>query len=102
MKVEKFDYTLHPESQKFQKKRASDHVPEWRKKPEAPETDFTHLAKPKPKPKKSQTPKATPASVPSSPASVIDMPVSSDEPPDAFPPDEEIRIVMTDKQSIMS
>lgn len=84
MKVEKFDYTLHPESQKFKKSRASDHVPEWREKPEEPEADFTHLPKPKPKPKKPKAPKA------------------SDSFPNDCPPDEGIKIVMTDKQSIMS
>lgn len=102
MKVEKFDYTLHPESQKFQKSRASDHVPEWRKKPEEPEADFTHLAKPKPKPKKPNAPKASSADEQSSPSPAFEMPLEAESFPNDFPPDEGIKIVMTDKQSIMS
>lgn len=102
MKVEKFDYTLHPESQKFQKSRASDHVPEWRKKPEEPEADFTHLAKPKSKPKKPKAPKASSADEQSSPSPAFEMPLEAESFPNDFPPDEGIKIVMTDKQSIMS
>lgn len=102
MKVEKFDYTLHPESQKFQKSRASDHVPEWRKKPEEPEADFTHLAKPKSKPKKPKVPKASSADEQSSPSPAFEMPLEAESFPNDFPPDEGIKIVMTDKQSIMS
>lgn len=102
MKVEKFDYTLHPESRKFQKSRASDHVPEWRKKPEEPEADFTHLAKPKPKPKKPKTPKASSADEQSSPSPAFEIPLEAESFPNDFPPDEGIKIVMTDKQSIMS
>lgn len=102
MKVEKFDYTLHPESRKFQKSRASDHVPEWRKKPEKSEADFTHLTKPKPKSKKPKAPKASPSDEQSSPSPAFEMPLEAESFPNDFPPDEGIKIVMTDKQSIMS
>ncbi len=56
LKVGKYDYTLHPESKRLTPSRASDHVPEWRKKPETDEPDFTNLMKPK-KPKKPKAPK---------------------------------------------
>ena len=50
LKVEKFDYTLHPESRKLRTCRACDHVPEWRRKPETSEPDYSVLMKPKAKP----------------------------------------------------
>lgn len=58
LKVGKYDYTLHPESKKLTPSRANDHVPEWRKKLETNEPDFTNLMKPK-KPKKPKVPKKT-------------------------------------------
>ena len=96
LKVGKYDYTLHPESQKLKATRASDHVPAWRQLPETEESDFTSLIKPKPKkakaPKKGKAP-----SVPENPfADVLD------DLPSLFPPDEECTIVATDKKSIMS
>ncbi|HJC23201.1 MAG TPA: type IV secretory system conjugative DNA transfer family protein [Candidatus Eisenbergiella merdavium] len=39
LKVEKFDYTLHPESKKLISSRAIDHVPEWRKNKPFAESD---------------------------------------------------------------
>lgn len=96
LKVGKYDYTLHPESQKLKATRASDHIPAWRQLPETEESDFTSLIKPKPKkakaPKKGKAP-----SVPENP--FADVP---DDLPSLFPPDEECTIVATDKKSIMS
>lgn len=94
LKVGKYDYTLHPESKKLTPSRASDHVPEWRKKPEAEEPDFTNLMKPK-KPKKPKAPKKTSTAA-------MEVPDAPDDWPELFPPDEDCTIVATDKKSIMS
>lgn len=37
LKCQKFDYTLHPHSKSLQTVMATDHVPEWRKKPQPPQ-----------------------------------------------------------------
>ncbi len=31
LKVEKYDYTLHPDAKKLTPRKASEHIPEWRK-----------------------------------------------------------------------
>ncbi len=91
LKVGKYDYTLHPESKKLTPCRASDHVPEWRQKPDVAEPDFTNLMKPK-RPAKPKAPKKNPPP-----------PVAAlDEWPEYIPPDEDCTIVATDKRSIMS
>ena len=45
LKVEKYDYTLHPESKKIISCRANDHVPKWRNLPDAEETYFPNFSK---------------------------------------------------------
>lgn len=57
LKVWKYDYTFHPESQKLQSWRASDHIPAWRQFPETEEADFSVLMKPKTKTKKTKSQK---------------------------------------------
>lgn len=94
LKVGKYDYTLHPESKKLTPSRASDHMPEWRKKPETDEPDFTNLMKPK-KPKKLKAPKKTSTVA-------MEVPDAPNDWPELFPPDEDCTIVATDKKSIMS
>lgn len=94
LKVGKYDYTLHPESKKLTPSRASDHVPEWRKKPETDEPDFTNLMKPK-KPKKPKASKKTSTVA-------MEVPDAPDDWPELFPSDEDCTIVATDKKSIMS
>ena len=47
LKVEKYDYTLHPESKKLISCRANDHVPEWRNLPDTEETYFPNFSKTK-------------------------------------------------------
>ena len=47
LKVEKYDYTLHPESKKIISCRANDHVPKWRNLPDAEETYFPNFSKTK-------------------------------------------------------
>ena len=91
LKVGKYDYTLHPESKKLTPCRASDHVPEWRKRPDTAEPDFTNLMKPR-KPAKSKAPKKM------SPPPVT----TPDEWSEYIPPDEDYSIVATDKKSIMT
>ena len=65
LKVEKYDYTLHPDAKKLTPRKASEHIPEWRKNGSSEETDYrpqpssgsskrkrrsssTSIAKPKP------------------------------------------------------
>ena len=97
LKVGKYDYTLHPESQKLTPCKASDHVPEWRKLPETAEPDFSSLMKPKAKPKKPKAPKKSTV-----PVSEDFVPEAPDDWPELFPPDEDCTIVATDKKSIMT
>lgn len=40
LKVEKYDYTLHPDAQKLTPRKASEHIPEWRKNGSSEETDY--------------------------------------------------------------
>ena len=98
LKVEKMDYSKHPESSKIRDCKASAHIPEWREleeqaqpkpaaaPPPAPKRKESAPKKPaaKRKPKSSGTP-AAPKSPPSPPAS---------EAPDG--------IITTDKDSILS
>lgn len=48
LKVEKFDYTLHPESRKLRPRKAAEHIPEWSRLPIQEEPDFIRMVKPKP------------------------------------------------------
>ncbi len=48
LKVEKFDYTLHPESRKLRPRKAAEHIPEWSRLPTQEEPDFIRMVKPKP------------------------------------------------------
>lgn len=40
LKVEKYDYTLHPDAKKLTPRKASEHIPEWRKNGSSEETDY--------------------------------------------------------------
>lgn len=40
LKVEKYDYTLHPDAKKLTPRKASEHIPEWRKNGGLEETDY--------------------------------------------------------------
>ena len=44
LKVEKYDYTLHPESKKLVSCRAADHVPEWRNLPDTEELYYSNFS----------------------------------------------------------
>lgn len=74
LKVEKYDYTLHPESKKLVSCRANDHVPKWRNLPDAEETYFPNFSK-----TKQRKPQRTEPSA-----------------------DDDYTIVQTDKKSIMT
>lgn len=94
LKVEKFDYTLHPESKKLKPQKAVEHIPAWRQLPETEEKDYITMMKPQP-------PKRTKGnSKPASPAS----PKAPSAPPEMDIPEfkEDWQMVMTDKESIMS
>ncbi len=90
LKVNKFDYTLHPESAKLKPSHACEHVPEWRKKPETEDADMMHLIKPQKKKKKSEKKVGQ------------DKKQQDAEWPEDFMVDEDLNIVVTDKKSIMS
>ena len=74
LKVEKYDYTLHPESKKIISCRANDHVPGWRNLPDTEETYFPNFSK-----NKQRKPQRTEHSA-----------------------DDDYTIVQTDKKSIMT
>ena len=46
LKVDKYDYTLHPESKKLSPSKASEHVPEWFSKMNGRKKDFSASVKP--------------------------------------------------------
>ena len=103
LKVEKYDYTLHPESSRLKPCRASEHTPAWRQRPQEEEPDFSGLTRPetaprKPKSGKRPAPAATPLkSVTPAPIETIPEIV-----PEPAPDQESCRIILTDKKSIMS
>ena len=103
LKVEKYDYTLHPESSRLKPCRAIEHKPAWRQKPEEEEPDFSGLTRPEASPRKPKAGKrSAPAATPLKPAA----PASAKTTPEAVPEpaldQESCRIVLTDKKSIMS
>jgi len=92
LRVEKYDYTLHPESRKLHSCRAVDHIPEWASHKESEEPDFKSLVHQKPAPKKPKTAKQRSTKGASAPEDLA--PVISQ--------DNGCQIVLTDKKSIMS
>lgn len=96
LKVDKYDYSLHPEHRKLHSCKASAHVPEWRRleMERGPEPEPVPVP-PKPKPKK---PKRKPKAA--SRQEVIPVPT-----PGPLAPDEtlqDIEFISIDKDSIMS
>ena len=95
LKAEKFDYSLHAESKKLIPRKAIEHIPDWRQLPEAPEPDFANMVKPPaPKRKRDSKPKV-PAPEPTVPV------FQTGQLPEDMP-DNQLQIVPTDKESIMS
>mgnify|MGYP001864003792 CR=1 FL=1 len=103
LKVEKFDYTLHPESRKLRPRKAAEHIPEWSRLPTQEEPDFIRMVKPKPAEGPAQRKKKDRA--PIQPASPIGQPnekATSPASPDALVSEDDCFFVPTDKESIMS
>ena len=111
LEVEKYDYTLHPDSKKLIPRKAADHVPQWRAKAEQEEYDYTPTLaenlKKKPRPGRSGRRPAFPSQEkplrrePDKHAYPSGHPEEFSDLPEEFPdfPEE---IVPLDKDSIMS
>ena len=114
LKVQKYDYTLHPDAKKLVTRKAAEHIPKWREDGKTEEYDY--LPKPPPKPRRQRN--SSSASVPRKPlgTSTPAMPTqatqkqvyqepqhtdSSDLLSDSLWPDEP-EMVPLDKNSIMS
>mgnify|MGYP000178809662 CR=1 FL=1 len=96
LKAEKFDYSLHAESKKLIPRKAIEHNPDWRRLPEAPEPDLANMVKPHPAPKRKRDSKPkVPAPEPAAPV------FQARQLPEDWP-DNQLQIVPTDKESIMS
>lgn len=95
LKVEKFDYSLHPESKKLKARKATEHIPVWRELPEPAEPDIPNLIKRKPVSRSRQDTRYKSGAP-------IQAPPQTEPAPDDTLEKEEIRIVPTDKNSIMS
>lgn len=96
LKVGKYDYTLHPDAKKLISRKASNHIPDWRKNGEPDEYDYFPSAASKPKtPRKAPSPKKEPefkdATFP-----------STHEQTQTIWDDTELGIIPLDKNSIMS
>ena len=94
LKVHKFDYTLHPESKKLTSRKATEHNPDWRQLPDAEEMDFISTVKPKPAARPRRQTRPRPAA--REPVSQMELY------PEQKPAGEEVTIIPTDKESIMS
>lgn len=105
LKVQKFDYSMHPEAGKLKSCKASQYVPEWRRR--EIESGKDSLSEPTPKsttkrkpPKKKQSvPKAAQATASTTEPSAL----PSDEPPSVsnHASEAELEIIKVDKNSLM-
>ena len=111
LEVEKYDYTLHPDSKKLIPRKAADHVPQWRAMAEQEEYDYTPTLaenlKKKPRPGRSSRRPAFPSQEiplrrePDKHAYPSGQPEELSDLPEEFP-DYPEEIVPLDKDSIMS
>ena len=111
LEVEKYDYTLHPDSKKLIPRKAADHVPQWRAIAEQEEYDYTPTLaenlKKKPRPGRSGRRPAFPSQEkplrrePDKHAYPSGQPEELSDLPEEFP-DYPEEIVPLDKDSIMS
>ena len=109
--MEKYDYTLHPDSKKLIPRKAADHVPQWRAMAEQEEYDYTPTLaenlKKKPRPGRSGRRPAFPSQEkplrrePDKHAYPSGQPEELSDLPEEFP-DYPEEIVPLDKDSIMS
>lgn len=60
LKAQKFDFTLHPESKKLIKRKASSHIPSWQKEA-AEEIDYSPAIPKQRRPRKKKEPELPPA-----------------------------------------
>jgi type IV secretion system protein VirD4 len=105
LKVEKYDYTLHPDAKKLVTKKASEHIPKWRENGQTEEYDY--LPKPQAKSEKRRT--YTTSKKTKEPIFPIQDPVYQEPDYDDLPKDllkddwqNSSEMVPLDKNSIMS
>ena len=108
LKVQKYDYTLHPDAKKLVMKKAAEHIPKWQEEGKTEEYDYLPKAPPKPRRQKSSAASASrkPLAAPAYETTKHiyqepQPPDSSDKSPDNLWPDEP-EMVPLDKNSIMS
>lgn len=102
LKVEKYDYTLHPDSKKLVARKAAAHIPKWRENGSTEEYDY--LPKP-PKQRRQRT--AAPVRKPKDPQPVLTEPVYPepvDDTEDSYENswEDSSTMIPLDKNSIMS
>lgn len=68
LKVQKYDYTLHPDAKKLVTKKAAEHIPKWREEGKTEEYDY--LPKPPSKPRRQRNGSSASSSAPRKPPSV--------------------------------
>ena len=109
LKVEKYDYTLHPDAQKLTPRKASEHIPEWRKNGSSEETEY----RPQPSPGSAKRKRrSSSASIAKQKPHFTSEPVYQEPTPDDFMEDflqenfiedsPDSSMVPLDKDSIMS
>lgn len=110
LKVEKYDYTLHPDAKKLVPKKASEHIPQWKNQDDSEE--FDHMPSIPSRPRKKRTASARTSPKTKEPVLVTQEPVYQEPDYEDFPEDllqenlsddySESELVPLDKDSIMS
>lgn len=110
LKVDKYDYTLHPDAKKLIPQKAADHIPAWRNS-DTPD-EFDYMPKTPAKPRKKRPASSVPARKPKDPALTNQESVYREPDYDDFPDDllredfadkfSDSEMVPLDKNSIMS
>lgn len=106
LQVEKYDYTLHPDAKKLIPRKASEHIPEWRRTESTEEFDYTpkiSASRPKKNPSSGRQKNKKPEPLLEQPP-VYPEPDYEDFPEDLLtdPFPEHSEMVPLDKKSIMS
>lgn len=103
LKVQKFDYSRHPEAGKLKSCKASSYVPQWRQK--EMETGKDMLSEPPPKPPAKKKPPKKKPTAPKTPKEEPKDAVSAPPPPPPPTPDipdNDGEIIAVDKNSLMA
>jgi len=110
LKVDKYDYTLHPDAKKLIPRKAANHIPAWRNS-DTPD-EFDYMPKAPAKPRRKRPASFVPARKPKEPALTNQEPVYREPDYDDFPDDllredfadefSDSEMVPLDKNSIMS